>query len=1056
MPQDKRYTPEEGSLKRRGFFRGLIGTLKDNGAKTVRINLQSQDTRKAVARLVEKGELVNPREMTGLSVDQHPTLFDIPGTGGIKAMSAIPKGAAQEAKATPVASRKTDVASSDRLYAGPPSTEAAKKAMSDIDQIMAGRGTTEEHAVSVMQAMDRYRYEGLHDEVAAAVAHKYPEIRRLAADHTKNRKLSEDFATKISNVPDRPEPPEPNPFKGMIASMERVGRTRKGVATESINPKDAGFPYDMEAARVGMDKRGYAEYGEHKVKVVPHPNGGVDDKATFAVQHLLSDGQGGANRTILPTEYKSIEEAQNAALNELSDRVGGKVATPRHLEDIPESQRTEAHNEHMPSRDRGDLPKTWQKTQEEHMKSVEGAGHEMSIKNPLRGGTKMTDAEIADLRTRMNKAIDVGGSNTFGVEVIKSPYHTGKNAVRVDGKVVADNLPIAAARKQAKNHVDSILEPRTQESELIAKAKVSHEKNVKEAQRLGLPVPENVAKEYGEIASSTPASVLPEKFTELQARVATEKAVAAHRANPTKETAAEISEILDQTNRHLGSSSLRSIASDMGVPLSVNPGGKGTDLATPGDITRRILAVASTPHPAAIGKAFRVAKDAEGNMRGEITLPDGKKLASQWRDDVPHGSGTTEQKFAEKTLSEHEYSLRKKLTTPRDNAEAKKHDEWVNSQMNDAVKAVHATLHPEALPHVATLNESSGFDRQYRVEPKYNGTNGLHYQAVYDVPERQIRGEVVGGGAKHATHKAAEEDIAEHLMFMNRHGTEPVIHEPHAKAVYEKLAAKKASDTATRVKTESEEKAKAEATYSANAQARPLVEQMVAAAKGKKRPVSISLEDKSIESVPATVYGEFAVRKIGAKAWGVTHVGTGLNLKNGGFTSAAAAKEAAVLVGAKGDWSFTDQKFATPETIQQVSRVMRALDSGDYAAVHDLVKTTPQIQGISTKPKPEPPKAGKIEGMNKKPAPEATTSKITSINAKAEVDPERQRVVDSIMENESPEEMLKLARKHGVPIHKSEKLFKKARYSDESEGIGEELNDTLYNELMNWAEKTNG
>ena len=467
VPQDKRYTPEEGSLKSRGFFRGLIGTLKDNGAKTVRINLQSQDTRKAVARLVEKGELVNPREMTGLSVDQHPTLFDIPGTGGIKAMSAIPKGAAQEAKATPVASRKTDVASSDRLYAGPPSTEAAKKAMSDIDQIMAGRGTTEEHAVSVMQAMDRYRYEGLHDEVAAAVAHKYPEIRRLAADHTKNRKLSEDFATKISNVPDRPEPPEPNPLRDLVAMSEGGGRASankvKVVATASdskldaiglggswakkmlpkfdaakthaervsiyegerkvlhpdkldglekwfrekypatstaqtpvvspkdeadaiwstaakrmqdadpaikaqrpaeadwltseeaariheltgpksqgaeraaaiqrlaekksaINPKDAGFPYDMEAARVGMDKRGYAEYGEHKVKVVPHPNGGVDDKATFAVQHLLSDGQGGANRTILPTEYKSIEEAQNAALNELGRRVSGKSA----------------------------------------------------------------------------------------------------------------------------------------------------------------------------------------------------------------------------------------------------------------------------------------------------------------------------------------------------------------------------------------------------------------------------------------------------------------------------------------------------------------------------------------------------------------------------------------------------------------------------------------------------------------------------------------------------------------------------------------------------------
>lgn len=118
-----------------------------------------------------------------------------------------------------------------------------------------------------------------------------------------------------------------NESSGTIKAIENNPSPQKFSEKKSaINPNDAGFPYDTEAARVGMDKRGYAEYGEHKVKVVPHPNGGVDDKATFAVQHLLSDGQGGANRTILPTEYKSIEEAQNAALNELNARVSGKSA----------------------------------------------------------------------------------------------------------------------------------------------------------------------------------------------------------------------------------------------------------------------------------------------------------------------------------------------------------------------------------------------------------------------------------------------------------------------------------------------------------------------------------------------------------------------------------------------------------------------------------------------------------------------------------------------------------------------------------------------------------
>jgi len=71
------YGTTDETFKRRGFFRDLIKNLKNSGAKSIAIRLQSSDTRKALFRLVDDGTLTNPREMTGVSVDLHPTLFDI-------------------------------------------------------------------------------------------------------------------------------------------------------------------------------------------------------------------------------------------------------------------------------------------------------------------------------------------------------------------------------------------------------------------------------------------------------------------------------------------------------------------------------------------------------------------------------------------------------------------------------------------------------------------------------------------------------------------------------------------------------------------------------------------------------------------------------------------------------------------------------------------------------------------------------------------------------------------------------------------------------------------
>lgn len=77
VPFGKRYTDEEDSFKKRGFFKGVIKTLKEHGFKSVRVRLQSTDTRAALKRMVETGILMNPRDIAGLSVDEYPTTFDI-------------------------------------------------------------------------------------------------------------------------------------------------------------------------------------------------------------------------------------------------------------------------------------------------------------------------------------------------------------------------------------------------------------------------------------------------------------------------------------------------------------------------------------------------------------------------------------------------------------------------------------------------------------------------------------------------------------------------------------------------------------------------------------------------------------------------------------------------------------------------------------------------------------------------------------------------------------------------------------------------------------------
>lgn len=134
--------------------------------------------------------------------------------------------------------------------------------------------------------------------------------------------------------------------------------------------------------------------------------------------------------------------------------------TPMYLEDLSQQQRAslgENSELHMPSRERGDLPKIWQKTQAEHLSTIKG--------NKMADGTRMTDEQIAAER---------------------------KNAYAKINQRVSKS-----ARKDAKAVVDERLEPRERESESKTRAAHVHEQNVRMAHGMGLPVPPKVAKEYG-------------------------------------------------------------------------------------------------------------------------------------------------------------------------------------------------------------------------------------------------------------------------------------------------------------------------------------------------------------------------------------------------------------------------------------------------------------------------------------------------------------------------------------------------------------------------------
>lgn len=67
----------EGVVRGTQTYERVLDKLKKKGIKTVNIKLQSNDSGKAIDKLIEKGVLTNARNVTGSSGNERPTQFDI-------------------------------------------------------------------------------------------------------------------------------------------------------------------------------------------------------------------------------------------------------------------------------------------------------------------------------------------------------------------------------------------------------------------------------------------------------------------------------------------------------------------------------------------------------------------------------------------------------------------------------------------------------------------------------------------------------------------------------------------------------------------------------------------------------------------------------------------------------------------------------------------------------------------------------------------------------------------------------------------------------------------
>lgn len=307
---------------------------------------------------------------------------------------------------------------------------------------------------------------------------------------------------------------------------------------------------------------------------------------------------------------------------------------------------------------------------------------------------------------------------------------------------------------------------------------------------------------------------------------------------------------------------------------------------------------------------FRIEKD-DGDVRGVLTMPDGQEIKGKWRSG---DAGYTDDELRDKMIRDHfgRLSLEHQQTKHASVDESRAHGEQIEKQKQDFLDRLTGG---NASKVVAEFEQASGHTRQYRIVPKM-GDKGIEYHAVYDVKDKGEHGTPISNSPGHKSY----EDAAKHLGEQEQ---------------------------------EEENRRKADEEYQRQNAAKTEFESRV---KGKIKTTKGKMVVAG-EETEGMDHGPFFIMKHPTKSeYRVYHKASGLSLGDNAM-SKNDALHLAHLTSLNGDWSFSNRRDATPETLAHGMRVKRAVDSGDHAEKLAILEGSAPTKSEAPSPQPAPKKS---------------------------------------------------------------------------------------------------
>lgn len=334
--------------------------------------------------------------------------------------------------------------------------------------------------------------------------------------------------------------------------------------------------------------------------------------------------------------------------------------------------------------------------------------------------------------------------------------------------------------------------------------------------------------------------------------------------------------------------------------------------------------------------------DSDGDKNVRVVFNhNGKEFKSQWRYDT----GQSDEDLRDQAIKEHRASLDLNRPSFGSSDESQEYSRKMKAEHHALLDALTGGKSKDV---VAEYMSPSGDQRQYRVEPRHDASNGLHFKAVYD--EGNEKGQE--SSVSHATYEDAVSDLGNTLAD-RRHAHDLKLHHPAAQAAHDEAKRMKTEAAQRQLDEQNAADRKQREEQAAEAAARQHFEEKYGGVKSKKGQVQLANRDGTKgEVVDGHQIGPFTVHKNNAsndKPYTVTHTKTGLGL---GIQTAtlAEAKKAAAIVGEHGDWNFDQPSKIFNETLRHGGIVAKAIKNGRYA---DLKKHMDEMAAKKEAKKPD-------------------------------------------------------------------------------------------------------